>query len=223
MDKRLCEYLLIFFLLWVTYKSVRVLYSGLITVNIKEEIIKYEKKNKYTIENEKSLITRLERSIEISKNNVNSRLYLARLYILLSRKRNESQSLVNAKRLLEINISVTPTNYINWVYLVKTIDYEKQPDEHKSAIIKAIYLGKYESETQQVLIPTIFKVWGIMNENEKKETKKMLTHALNNYAYADILIKNAKKYKKLEIILEIAKNPYHIARIEKYINHEKNQ
>lgn len=185
------------FALW----SALWLWAALLNVRAEKLITLWEKQPRnFNEQLAMQLIPRIKQSLLLNPLDASNHFLLARLYEQLGN--NDL-----AEEQYQLALANQPTSDYTWARLANfysNIQFAENRDLEQltmHALAQAMSLGPYESATQQVVIPLIFKYWQqiVSFSDLESRAKQILSHALQ-YSNATLTRNSAKNYENLELI-----------------------
>ncbi|WP_426370165.1 hypothetical protein [Pseudocolwellia sp. HL-MZ7] len=149
------------------------------------------------------MIDRVNTSTTLNPSSANNHLILAQLYEYLhesSPEKNNINYLVLAESEYLKAIYLQPNWDKAWAQLAKF--YDKKNDGYKMlyALEKAMFLGPFEYNIQELILPVIFKYWELVNNSDKNadKIKQILKHIFKYKKKIHLTFTYALKSKNLE-------------------------
>lgn len=221
----------IIFALW----SALWFWSAVLTVRPEAVITQWQQsadQNKAAIEPALALkmIARLKQSIAINPLDANSHLLMAKYYQLLANTNPDSNSdtdqyITLTEQAYHNAIKHQPSWDYAWAELANFYSNQQPPNETKliTTLSNAMILGPYESKSQLILIPLIFKHWSLITNNKQNQAQatKIIKHALK-YSNALLTLNSAKKYQQLSTLAPLLTKQWHKNFAKKYLKEAAN-
>jgi len=229
----------IIFALW----SALWFWSAVLTVRPEAVITQWQQsadQNKEAIEPVLALkmIARLKQSIAINPLDANSHLLMAKYYQMLASTHPETSPSTNAnvntnqytalaEQAYKKAIKHQPSWDYAWSELANFYSNQQPLNETKliTALSNAMILGPYESKSQQILIPLIFKHWPLITNNKQSKSQaqatKIIKHALK-YSNALLTLNSAKKNQQLTTLAPLLTKQWHKNFAKKYLKEAAN-
>ena len=185
--------------IWVTLLS----WAEVLTIRPQKVLHQLETSDDFSSTLVDKMLSRLKKSTEINPKSANGHFLLAQYYEYLYRKNNNN---LNYKQLAENEyitaIGLQPTWEKPWAKLA--LFYDKQDDINKTQFVleKAIFLAPFEYNSQDILLPLIFKHWDYLHSSLKNEVqiKRILEHISKFNKKKYLAFKSALYSKNTEIM-----------------------
>jgi hypothetical protein len=212
--------ILIVFSLWSALWAC----SSFLTARAETIIIRWEQDNNKEFNKVIALemLKKLKQSIAINPLDANTYLLIARYYDALSCNKLNDYS-IHAEQAYTNAITFQPSWDYAWAK--KADFYSNQPKLNQTAFMQAlsqaILFGRYETKTQQVIIPLIFKHWSLLNK-QKPQAIQIIKHALKFHIYANFVLQAAKKYKRLTVLSPLITKTWQKKQLREYLKEKIN-
>lgn len=169
------------------------------------------------------MIARLKQSIAINPLDANTHFILARFYeqLAFTEVNKKPQEYI---KLAEQEYKEAIINQPSWDYAWARLSvlYSKT-DQDKLAIISinnSIDFGPFERNTQQLVLPLLFKYWSWKEESSilnHAKARLIISHIMKFHLHINLAINSAKKYNELSTLLPLAYYKNHQFKIKKLL------
>lgn len=217
----------LFFALW----SILWFWSAVLTVRPEAVINQWEKTQQETAQKDQTqntidealantMIDRLKQSLAINPLDANSHLLLARFYEQLANINTTKQYLKLAEQSYKLATLHQPNWDYAWARLANFYSKNKQDYLAINAINNAIETGPFERDSQEIIIPLLFKYWTNNKTNSTlnyKKAKEVIQHIMKFHIHTQLAINSARTYGELSTLLHLAYYKNHQLIIKKLL------
>ncbi len=198
---------------YLAFLSFNIGLGSLISVRPEQAIAAWESDSRvFNIEEARRYQARLELAMALSPHNAFHKLWLGRLYLLLSDVEDKKANLEAAENFFILFNQQVPTWYEGWAFL-SVVKFKMGGTEVNEPLSNALKLGMFEETNQRIVLRHVLTNWESLTDENRKLSAVTISHVFDYSEYWKELIFEAKKDNTLTILKEHVHHDWQLEKI----------